>query len=235
MNAPVTRRPVPLAQRGSHAPPHLAGRQEELMASDVALAAALADDLDSAFEALVCGWSQRLYAFSLRMTGRSRDAEELAEETLVQAWRALVGYDAERRRALRVRPWLFQIAANLARNRARSARRSPVISLDAGDDADGQDYAAAAERIADADPLGAPGAALERQERLDELAALLLTLPETQRVVVILRHIEGMQYAAIAEVVGEPVGTVKSHASRGVARLRKTLEHERVAAAQEAL
>ncbi|HEY8325099.1 MAG TPA: sigma-70 family RNA polymerase sigma factor [Ktedonobacterales bacterium] len=205
------------------------------MASDVALAAALADDLDSAFEALVCGWSQRLYAFSLRMTGRSRDAEELAEETLVQAWRALAGYDAERRRALRVRPWLFQIAANLARNRARSARRNPVISLDAGDDADGQNFAAAAERIADADPLGAPGAALERQERLDELAALLLTLPEAQRVVVILRHIEGMQYAAIAEVVGEPVGTVKSHASRGVARLRKTLEHERVAAAQEAL
>lgn len=231
MSAPLTRRPM---RRSSHAPPPLAGGQEELMLSDVALAAALADNLDSAFEELVCGWSQRLYAFSLRMTGRSRDAEELAEETLVQAWRALVGYEPERRRALRLRPWLFQIAANLARNRARSARRNPALSLDAGADTDGQSFSSAAERIADEDPLGAPGAALERQERLDELAALLLTLPEAQRVVVILRHIEGMQYAAIAEVVGEPVGTVKSHASRGVARLRKTLERERVAAAQEA-
>ena len=77
--------------------------------------------------------------------------------------------------------------------------------------------------------------ALERRERLDELAALLLTLPEAQRVVIILRHVEGMQYAAIAETLGEPVGTVKSHASRGVARLRKALEQERIAQAQEAV
>lgn len=206
---------------------------EARMASDEALASALADDLDGAFEALVCCWSQRLYAFALRMTGQPRDAEELAEETLAQAWRALGGYAPERRRALRLRPWLFQIAANLARNRARSARRNPALSLDALDaGADGQSVSAS-ERIADDDPSGLPGVALERRERLDELATLLLTLPEVQRAVVILRHVEGMQYAAIAEALGEPVGTVKSHASRGVARLRRALEQERIAQAQE--
>lgn len=206
------------------------------MPSDEALAAALANDLDGAFEALALAWEQRLYAFALRMTGHSRDAEELAEETLVQAWRALAGYPPEQRRTLRLRPWLFQIAANLARNRARSARRNETLSLDAEvtHDADAPSAAHVAERIADNDPLGNPEEALAREQHLADLAALLLTLPASQREVVILRHVEGMGYAAIAEVTGEPVGTVKSHASRGVARLRRALERERVAAAQEA-
>jgi RNA polymerase sigma-70 factor, ECF subfamily len=222
--------------RAALCPVCLAPRQEEKMPSDEALAAALANDLDSAFEALALAWERRLYAFALRMTGRPRDAEELAEETLVQAWRALVSYPPERRRTLRLRPWLFQIVANLARNRARSARRNEALSLDAdapyGDDE--PSAAHVAERIADDDPLGNPEAALAREQRLADLAALLLTLPAPQREVVILRHVEGMGYAAIAEVTGEPIGTVKSHASRGVARLRLALERERVAAAQEA-
>jgi RNA polymerase sigma-70 factor (ECF subfamily) len=136
---------------------------------------------------------------------------------------------------LRLRPWLFQIAANLARNRARAARRAETVSLDT--EADGSDAGAhistRAERIEDPDPFVNPEATLAREQRLADLATLLLTLPETQRVVVILRHMEGMGYAAIAEATGEPIGTVKSHASRGVARLRRALEHERIAEAQE--
>lgn len=201
-----------------------------MLCDDALLTAALAENLDSAFERLAHAWEQRLYAFALRMTGRPRDAEELAEETLVQAWRALSTYPPERRRALCVRPWLFQIAANLSRNRARSARRADALSLDsAAPVSDGSaDAATLAERIADDDPLGTPEAALAREQRLADLAALLLTLPESQRLVVILRHVEGMDYAAIAAVTGEPIGTVKSHVSRGVARLRRTLERERI-------
>lgn len=197
------------------------------MMSDAALASALADNLDSAFEWLAHAWSQRLYAFALRMTGQPRDAEELTQETLVRAWRALSDYSPERRRALHLRPWLFQIAANLARNRARAARRAETVSLDG-------DASESAERIADEDPFGAPEAALAREERLADLAALLLTLPEAQRMAVILRHVEGMGYAAIAEVTGEPIGTIKSHVSRGVAQMRRALIRERAAEAQEA-
>lgn len=200
------------------------------MLSDVALACALADDLAGAFEELVHAWSSRLFAFSLRMTGHERDAEELTEETLVRAWRALSDYSPERRRALRLRPWLFQIAANLARNRARDARRTPTFSLD--DDA-GETATSLAERLVDGDPLGTPEEALTAAQRQASLAALLLTLPEAQRVAVILRHIEGMCYAQIAETTGEPIGTVKSHVNRGVARLRRAMEQERLAEALE--
>lgn len=211
-------------------------RQEYSMTSDDALALALAENLDTAFERLARAWEQRLYAFALRMTGRPSDAEELAEETLTQAWRALSSYTPARRRELRLQPWLFQIAANLARNRARSARRHDALSLDGGAASASEgmgEPGALAERIPDNDPLGMPEVALAREQRLADLAALLLALPETQRVAVILRHVEGMGYAAIAEAMCEPVGTVKSHVNRGVARLRRALERERLIEAQE--
>jgi RNA polymerase sigma-70 factor (ECF subfamily) len=197
---------------------------------DSALAEALARDLNTGFEALAYAWRQRLYAFTLRMTGSPTDAEELAQETLVRAWRALADFDTERRRALHVRSWLFQIAANLTRNHARAARRSGALSLDALDElqhanADGAGVPAAI-RIPDDDPAVTPEALLERRQRLEWLAGLLLELPHTQRLALTLRHIEGMSYLEIAAAVDLPVGTVKSHASRGALALRQAIQRD---------
>lgn len=198
---------------------------------DAALAAALARDLYAGFEWLARAWQNRLYAFMLRMTGSPSDAEELAQETLVRAWRALSTYSPQRRRELSVRPWLFQIAVNLARNKARSISRSGTVSLDELERSAGRDMSEVEEspaaRIPDEDLAGAPEASLERRQRLETLAALLLALPEPHRLAVTLRHVEGMNYTAIAEVTGLPVGTVKSHASRGAMELRRAIERER--------
>ncbi len=197
---------------------------------DATLAAALARDLNAGFESLARAWQDRLFAFALRMTGSPGDAEELAQETLVRAWRALAGYTPERRRALRIRPWLFQIAVNLTRNHARSVGRAGTTSLDAREESVERRAPGAADplaaRIPDNDPEGAPEESLERRQRLETLAALLLALPEPHRLALTLRHIEGMSYGAISEATGMPVGTVKSHASRGVAELRRAFERE---------
>jgi RNA polymerase sigma-70 factor (ECF subfamily) len=64
------------------------------------------------------------------------------------------------------------------------------------------------------------GARAERQEKQAELARRLLRLPESQRVAVVLRHVSDLSLAEIAQVLGCPEGTVKSHISRGLARLR---------------
>jgi len=81
------------------------------MTDEQSLAAALADDLDGHFEQLVRIFQDRLYGFTLRLTGSARDAEEATQDTFVRAYRALQRYPVERRREVRVRPWLYQIAA----------------------------------------------------------------------------------------------------------------------------
>jgi DNA-directed RNA polymerase specialized sigma24 family protein len=107
------------------------------MDTDIALAGHLARDLEAAFPALVAGHQDRLYTIALRLLGDPRDAEEVAQDALVRAYRAMGDYPAERVAALRLRPWLASITVNLARNRRRRAddRRPPLAlepMLDAG-------------------------------------------------------------------------------------------------------
>src|SRR5207245_4916500 len=80
------------------------------MMDDSSLARALADDLDGHFEQLVRTYQDRLYGFALRLTDSRQDAEESTQDAFVRAYRALERYPAERRRELRLRPWLYQIA-----------------------------------------------------------------------------------------------------------------------------
>lgn len=215
---------------GGGQPPRLRPRDRSICASDDALAAALARDLGAGFEALAYCWQDRIYAFALRMTGSPSDAEDLAQETLVRAWSALGDYAPDRVRALQIRSWLFQIAVNLGRNRARAMSRSVSVSLEAMEDHASPDERAYRElnlaRLADGDPAGNPEEALERRQRLAELAARLLALPEPHRLALTLRHIEGLTYPEIALATGLPAGTVKSHASRGAAELRRAIERE---------
>src|SRR5436309_12303798 len=81
----------------------------------------LADDLDGAFEALVGAHQDRLYSIALRFLGNPSDAEEVAQDALVRAYRALAGYEGARIRKLRLRGWLATIV--IRRCRTRSARQ----------------------------------------------------------------------------------------------------------------
>jgi RNA polymerase sigma-70 factor (ECF subfamily) len=185
------------------------------------LTAALARSLDGAFETLVRAYQHRIYGFALRLVGNPSDAEEIAQDSFVRAYRALATYPGERIRALRVRPWLYQIALNVARNHLRdhaSARRGALITLDGGA-ADGT-----VGRIEpEDDPVGRPEAMAEAGERQRELAARLAALPARYRAAVVLRHIEGFTYAEMATLLGQPVGTVKANVHRGVQALRAAL------------
>ena len=109
------------------------------MDTDAALAARLSRDLEAAFPDLVTEHQDRLYTIALRLLGDRRDAEEVAQDALVRAFRAMAGYPRDRTASLRLRPWLASIAVNLARNRRRRLddRRPPnqlEPLLDAGFD-----------------------------------------------------------------------------------------------------
>jgi RNA polymerase sigma-70 factor, ECF subfamily len=174
----------------------------------------LARDLDGSFEALVRCHQRLVFGLALRVVGNAQDAEEVAQDAFERAYHALAGYPPQRVAAMRLRPWLAQIALNLARNRLRR-RTPPARPLE---DGDGRPLALAA-------PAGAePAVVAERRQEWDFWAELLADLPRAYREAVVLRHVEGLPYAEVAEVLDRPVGTVKSHVHRGVRLLRAGLE-----------
>lgn len=183
-------------------------------ASELDLPTLLAVDRGRGFERVVLTYQHRIYAFALRLSGNPQDAEEIAQDAFVRAYRAIEGYPAERVRALALRPWLYQITLNVWRNRAR-VRRPPGVPLD--------DPVTGAPLDLEDDVQRRPDVSAERGERQRELAALLATLPAHFRAAVILRHVEGMSYRELSGVLGQPEGTVKAHVHRGTKLLREAL------------
>ncbi len=188
------------------------------MDPDVALAARLATDLDRAFPALVDAHAARLYTIAQRYLGVASDAEEVAQDALVRAYRALEDYDRDRIRMLRVRPWLATITINLARNRRRrQADRRPPTALEA---------LVAAGLEPRQSVRDGPAAVAEQREERRRLADALLTLPPAARAAVVLRHVDGLSVAETAAALDRPEGTVKAQVHRGLAQLRRHLAPE---------
>jgi len=176
---------------------------------------ALAADLETAFPAFVAAETSRVYSVALRLTGRPADAEDLAQDTLVRAYRALAGWEPARIRDLAVRPWLASIVVNLARNRARArASRPATVSL--------LDELAHPRIVLQETPHGR----LEQREIAEAWAARLLALPERYRAPLVLRHVDGLSYEEIGEALERPAGTVKAQVHRGLALLRIALTAE---------
>jgi RNA polymerase sigma factor (sigma-70 family) len=178
------------------------------------LPARLARDLDGSFEELVGTHERLVFGLALRVVGDRADAEEVAQDTFERAYHALAGYQADRVAAMALRPWLARIALNLARNRLRR-RPPPARPLE---DGDGRVPAVAAPAAAE------PAEVAERVAERELWGELLAGLPRHHREAVVLRHVEGLPYAEVAEVLGRPVGTVKTHVHRGIRQLRERLE-----------
>jgi RNA polymerase sigma-70 factor, ECF subfamily len=190
------------------------GKQMADVADEARLAATLAIDLDGSFEQVVRVYQDRLFAFAWRLTGSAPDAEEGTQDAFVRAYRALQRYPAEQVRTLRLRPWLYQITLNVVRNRARRAG-VPTVRMD-GVLADGLVDGAAEQ----------PEMVAELADERRRLARLVAHLPARYRGAVVLRHVQGLSYAEAAEILGQPVGTTKSNAHRGLRLLRAALEGE---------
>ena len=187
------------------------------MTDENRLAANLADDLDGHFEHLVRAFQDRLYGFALRLTRSPEEAEECAQDAFVRAYRALDAYPRERRRALRLRPWLYQITLNVVRNRVR--HKMPLsVALDG----------VVSDRLVADDASARPEAAALDREGWQRMKRALDDLPLRYRTAVVLRHVQGLSYAEAAEVLDQPVGTTKSDVHRGLRLLREALEPEGV-------
>lgn len=180
------------------------------MADDEQLRTALVEDLDAGFEAVVRAHGDVVHAVARRTSGRAADAEDLAAEALLRAYRALRGYTPERIEGLTLRPWLLTILLNTARNDRRDAARRPRT-----------DGVAPVPDRASVAP--GPAERAETGDLGDRLAGLLAELPIAQRTAVVLRHVVDLPVAEVAAVLACSEGTARSHAARGLAALRTRL------------
>jgi RNA polymerase sigma-70 factor (ECF subfamily) len=182
---------------------------------DQDLCNALAHDLDQHFEQLVIRYQDRLYAFALRLTNVPQDAEEIAQDAFIRAYKSLATFTAERWQTLALRAWLYQIALNVFRNRVRG-KVLDTLSID-------EEQADDVTIEPSDDETLRPEPSAERAEQNAAIAAQIASLPRRYREAVVLRYVEELDYAEIAEVMKQPLGTVKSNVHRGIQMLRTQL------------
>lgn len=183
------------------------------------LTAALAGDIDAAFEPFVIAYRQCIVTFVARMLGDNARAEDVAQEVFVRAYAALRSYSSERRAALRLRSWVYAIAHNLTRNAVRDAPpRAATLEYD-----DGNERGAAT-----VDPQPGPDVLAVRRETWQQIAAAIGRLSPRLRPAYVMRYLDDLSYEEIAHALQQPVGTVKASAHRAALAVRSFLEHENV-------
>jgi RNA polymerase sigma-70 factor (ECF subfamily) len=158
----------------------------------------------SAWEALVLEYQQAVFRLAWLLLGDADDADDIAQETFVRAWRALARFDPARP----LRPWLLSIAANLARNRRRSAGRYVLALMRAFREA--------------------PKSALLEETSTQQAAASALWqavqhLDLRDQQIVYLRFFLDLPVSETAEVLQVAEGTVKSRLSRALEKLRRII------------
>ena len=161
--------------------------------------------------------SQQTYVYSIAMSlmRNPADAADMTQEAFVRLLRSLGTYRAE----TKFTTWLYRLVTNICLDGLRRRGR-PIESLDepastqAGDEAQ-----TAGARLADTDRWTQPEAEVELRESATEVRQALQRLPAAQRLALTLHYFEDLRYEDIAEVMGLPLNTVKSHIRRGKERL----------------
>jgi len=185
--------------------------------SDEELMLGYRDGDEDAFEMLYCRYEKPLLDFIYRMIMNAVDAESLCQETFFRIVRAKRKYEA----TAQFKTWLFQIALNLCRDRLRRMKHRSHLSLNAPAQSQNDGDVELQELISD------PSSDLEKHVEKDELEALvqgaIASLPEDERLVVILKEYQELKLSEIADIMNCPIGTLKSLNYRAHEKLKKIL------------
>ncbi len=177
--------------------------------TDDELALALKAGKEAAFDEIVRRFQGRVYAVAFRITSNREDALDVAQETLLKAYRKIDSWKPIRGFS----PWLMRLTTNQAIDHLRRHKRHRHEPFD--------------EALRDGSAGPAPQET-EREVRAREIdgrvRTALAVLSPTQRAVFAMRHYEGMALADIAEALGCTVGSVKVHLFRALKKLQKELE-----------
>ncbi len=173
---------------------------------DASLMRRIADGDESALAALYDRWSQPVYSLVAHLLRDADGAEDVVEETFWQVWQRASSYDASRGT---VRTWVLTIGRSRALDRLRSRKRNR------------EDISTDLSLIRD--PHSDPSQQLEGAERSHLVFEALASIPDDQRNALELAYFRGLTQSEIADLLGEPLGTIKTRMRLGMQKLRDML------------
>jgi len=181
---------------------------ESILGSFVNAGGAVSPEMDE-MRAALSGLGPAVRRFLFGMCGDWHVAEDLAQESLLKAWRSRANFGGR----ARVRTWVFGIARNawidyLRRSRVRQRQRATIES----------------EQLATVPAASGPVACAVRQEFSTEMESALTKLPDKQREALAMRESDGLTFAEIARLIEVPVGTVKSRVRYALMKLADELK-----------
>jgi RNA polymerase sigma-70 factor (ECF subfamily) len=177
------------------------------------IAASLKGD-PAAFGELVRRYQDRLYNTVYRLLDNADDAQDVVQDAFVNAYQSLDGFKGDSQ----FFTWLYRIAVNTAISHKRKQRLT--LSIDSGRNGERR-----VEPLDDSD-ASRPEHALERAEEERRVQQALNRLSAEHRAVLILKDMEGQKYEAMAEILGVPIGTIRSRLHRARTELRELLEQD---------
>ncbi|MCD6405300.1 MAG: RNA polymerase sigma factor [Planctomycetes bacterium] len=171
------------------------------------------------FRLLLERYEGELFNFLYHYVGDRQTAEDLFQETFLQVYAKMDTFRPDGR----FKPWMYTIAANLARDAMRKRRRRRAFSLDReirpGEEGSLADIVES--------PAPEPEAVLDKQESASLARQLLEELPESLREIVTLYFYNDLKYTEISQVLDLPMGTVKSRLYRAMRQMASALKRKR--------
>ena len=168
-----------------------------------------------AFDELISRYQRRVYTFAYRLTGNTDDAADIAADTFVRIYSSIGSFRGDSSFVT----WLFRVVTNIYLDSRKRRKTRQTVSLD---EVVALEESTVQRQVEDEGPT--PQELVEASERSAALQAAVASLPEYQRLMIVMYHSEGMAYEEIAETLHLPIGTVKSRLNRARLALRRKLE-----------
>jgi RNA polymerase sigma-70 factor (ECF subfamily) len=169
----------------------------------------------SAFNDIIVKYEKLVFNFAYRLTQNYDDAHDVAQDAFIRAYNALNTFRGD----AAFSTWIFRIITNVFLDDRKRKKAHPVQSIDEHSSPD--DDQASMQVV---DPGPTPEEIVAARERQALLAKAIRSLPDFQRTMVVLYHLEHKSYEEIADIVGLPLGTVKSRLNRSRLALKEKLQ-----------
>jgi len=173
------------------------------------------DGDEAAFQEIVTRYKNSLYAFLRQFLNRTDLVEDVFQETFLQLFTSRASFDQSRP----LRPWLFTIAANKAKDALRKSQRTSAVPIGTISDAQDMSFDEMLSTLGSDNAV--PHDELERNETATQVNDVIAGLPENLREILILAYFNKFSYKQMADVLSIPIGTVKSRLHTAVAKFAK--------------